>query len=131
MALGTLSWPGWRGCRGLVRLEGSYGNKDARRSDRVPVELPIVVTGTDAMGAGFLEQTRTVMVGRHGAKILLIRMLVPDQEVNVRCLKTSRESDARIVGQLGSEGGGHFYGIELLDDDPNLWGIRVSIGGGK
>jgi hypothetical protein len=99
-------------------------NQDARRSDRVPVELPIVVTGTDAMGAGFLEQTHTVMVGRHGAKILLIRMLVPDQEINVRCLKTSRESDARVVGQLGSEGAGHYYGLELLDDDPNLWGIE-------
>ncbi|MGE5326503.1 MAG: PilZ domain-containing protein [Deltaproteobacteria bacterium] len=99
-------------------------NKDARRSDRVPVELPIVVTGTDAMGAGFLEQTRTVMVGRHGAKIRLVRMLVPDQEINIRCLKTSRESDARVVGQLGSEGESHFYGIELLDDDPSLWGIE-------
>jgi PilZ domain len=98
-------------------------NKDARRSDRVPVELPIVVTGTDAMGAGFLEQSKTVMVGRHGAKILLVRMLVPDQEINIRCLKTSRESDARVVGQLGSEGQGHFYGVEILDDDPALWGI--------
>jgi PilZ domain len=99
-------------------------NQDARRSDRVPVELPIVVAGTDAMGAGFLEQTRTVMVGRHGAKILSTRMLVPDQEINVRCLKTARESDARVVGQLGSEGSSHFYGVELLDNDPDLWGIE-------
>jgi PilZ domain len=98
-------------------------NKDSRRSDRVPVELPIVVTGTDAMGAGFLEQTITVMVGRHGAKILLMRKLVPDQEINVRCLKTAVESDARIVGQIGSEAGKHYYGVELLDAGANLWGI--------
>lgn len=98
-------------------------NKDARRSDRVPVELPIVVTGTDAMGAGFLEQTVTVMVGRHGAKIQLLRMLVPDQEINVRCLKTSIESDARVVGQIGSQGDKHFYGLELLDAVTNIWGI--------
>jgi len=90
-------------------------NEDARRSDRVPVELPIVVTGTDAMGAGFLEQTRTIMVGRHGAKILLSRKLAPEQEINIRCLKTARESDARIVGQLGSEGESYYYGVELLE----------------
>ncbi len=99
-------------------------NKDARRSDRIPIELPVVVSGTDAMGAGFLEQTHTVMVGRHGAKILLVRMLVPDQEINVRCLKTALESDARVVGQLGAEGAGHFYGVELLDDNPSIWGIE-------
>ena len=29
-----------------------------------------------------------------------------------------------MVGQLGSEGAAHFYGVELLDDDPNLWGIE-------
>jgi hypothetical protein len=98
-------------------------NQDARRSDRVPVELPIVVTGTDAMGSGFLEQTSTIMVGRHGGKISLLRMLVPEQEVNIRCLKTATESDARIVGQIGSEGDKHFYGVELLDTDTNLWGI--------
>jgi PilZ domain len=98
-------------------------NKDARRSDRVPVELPVVVTGTDAMGSAFLEQGNTVMVGRHGAKILLLRKLVPDQEINIRCLKTALESDARIVGQIGSEGDKHYYGVELLDVGASLWGI--------
>jgi PilZ domain len=98
-------------------------NKDARRSDRVPVELPIVVTGTDAMGEGFLEQAVTVVVGRHGAKIILRRMLVPDQEINIRCLKTAIESDARVVGQIGSQDERHFYGVELLDADTNPWGI--------
>lgn len=99
-------------------------NKNTRRSDRVSVELPVVVTGTDAMGEGFLEQTRTILVGRHGAKIVLARKLVPDQEINIRCLKTAIESDARIVGQMGSEGANYYYGLELLDASPNLWGIE-------
>jgi PilZ domain len=98
-------------------------NNDSRRSDRVPLELPIVVTGTDAMGAGFLEQTRTIMLGRHGAKILITRKLAPDQEINIRCLKTARETDARIVGQLGTEGDGYLYGVELLESEANIWDI--------
>lgn len=76
------------------------------------------------MGAGFLEQTRTVMLGRHGAKILLSRKLAPDQEINIRCLKTARETDARIVGQLGVEGEGYYYGVELLEFQSNLWDIE-------
>jgi PilZ domain len=99
-------------------------NQDARRSDRVPLELPIVVAGTDALGETFLEQSRTILLGRHGAKIILAHKLVPNEEINVRCLTTSRESDARVVGQLGSEGESYYYGIELLDTDVNLWDIE-------
>jgi len=97
----------------------------ARRSDRIAIELPIVVTGSDAMGSGFLEQGITAVIGRHGAKILLQRKLAPHQEINVRCLNTSKESDARIIGQVGGTLDGFFYyGVELLDSDTNIWDIE-------
>jgi hypothetical protein len=96
-----------------------------RRSDRVVIELPIVVTGTDCMGDMFLEQSNTAVVGRHGAKIVLTRKLGPDQEVNVRCHATGRESEVRVVGQIGSTPEGAFYyGVALLDPDIDLWGIE-------
>jgi PilZ domain len=99
-------------------------NQDARRSDRVPLELPITVSGTDCLGSGFVEQTRTTMLGRHGAKILLKRKLVPEQEINVRCLKTGRETDARVVGQTGGDEEVYSYGVELLDPNVDLWDIQ-------
>jgi hypothetical protein len=96
-----------------------------RRSDRVVIELPIVVTGADCMGDMFLEQSNTTVVGRHGAKIALTRKLGPDQEVNVRCHATGRESAARVVGQIGTSPEGTFYyGVALLDPDIDLWGIE-------
>jgi hypothetical protein len=94
-----------------------------RRGDRVDLGLPIIVTGTDAMGAGFLEQSRTIVISRHGAKILLQRKLAPDQEINVRCISTAKESDARVVGQTGADAEGYYYGVELLDVDANIWDI--------
>jgi len=97
---------------------------DTRRSYRVPLELPIVVSGTDCLGAAFLEQTRTLLLSRHGAKILLTRKLVPDQELNLRCLKTGQESDVRVVGQIGGGPEGYHYGVELLDVDVDLWGVE-------
>ena len=95
-----------------------------RRSDRVILELPIVVSGTDCLGEAFLEQTRTLVLSRHGAKIPLNRKLVPDQEVSVRCHETGRESDARVVGQIGGSEEAFHYGIELLDATADLWGIE-------
>jgi hypothetical protein len=98
---------------------------NARRSDRISIELPIVVTGSDAMGSAFLEQGITAVIGRHGAKILLQRKLVPYQEINVRCLTTSKESDARIIGQVGGTLDGFFYyGAELLEAGTNIWDIE-------
>jgi hypothetical protein len=96
-----------------------------RRSDRVVIELPIVVTGTDCMGDMFLEQSSTVVVGRHGAKIVLTRKLAPEQEINIRCHATGRESDVRVVGQIGTTPEGtSYYGVALLDPDIDLWGIE-------
>jgi len=97
----------------------------ARRSERVMIELPIVVTGADCMGDTFLEQSHTAIVGRHGAKIVLQRKLGPDQEINIRCHATGREADARVVGQIGtSPEGAFYYGVSLLDPSIDLWGIE-------
>jgi hypothetical protein len=96
-----------------------------RRSERVTLELPILVTGTDCMGDVFLEQSHTIVLGRQGAKICLQRKLVPDQDINIRCHATGRESDARVVGQIGTSPEGAFcYGVELLNPEIDLWGIE-------
>jgi len=77
------------------------------------------------MVGAFVEQTRTLAVGPHGAKILLTRMLVPDQKINILCLATGRASVGRVVGQIGGGPEGHYYGIELLDTDANLAVVGV------
>jgi hypothetical protein len=66
------------------------------------LELPIVVTGADFMSGVFPKQCHATVLGRQGAKISLQCRLVPDQEINIRCHATRRESGARIVGQIGT-----------------------------
>lgn len=108
---------------------GYFQSKDspklphARRSERVPIELDIQVWGTDGQGRGFSEDTRTEIVSPHGAKIRLSCKMVPEQELMVRCVKTGKESDIRVVGQIGGGPEGYFYGIQLLNQEVNLWGI--------
>jgi PilZ domain len=73
-----------------------------------------------------LEEARTLALSRHGAKILSHRPLVPEQVVRIQCRRTRKEVDARIVGQIGEDSEGYYYGIELLDPDGNIWGIEFS-----
>ena len=88
------------------------------------LEIDVIVSGTDAVGRDFVEDAHTVALSRHGAKILSARTLVPEQVVRIRCHKTRREADVRIVGEIGEDCEGYYYGIELLDPDMDIWGIE-------
>lgn len=95
-----------------------------RRSDRLYVRVPIRASGTDCRNTSFVDNTQTLIISRYGAKILLNRALVPEQQVIIRCLLTGLETSARVVGQLGEEPGGIHYGIEFLDPNTNIWCIE-------
>lgn len=95
-----------------------------RRSDRIDLELRITVSGTDAQGQDFMEETYTTIVGRHGAKIVLARPLVPDQELTIRCAGSGRESDAWVVGHLGEDAEGKYYSVKFLDPQVDVWNIE-------
>jgi hypothetical protein len=96
-----------------------------RRSDRVSLSLPIIVSGTDiAGGTDFVENARTQLVSRSGATIVLSRILGPEQTVFIRCIPTQKESEARVVGQLGIQLDCHIYGVAVLNPKVELWGVR-------
>lgn len=97
---------------------------DKRRSDRVELELRIQLGGVDAAGRNFAEQTRTLVVSRHGAKVVSDRVLLPQQPLTLRCYRTGIESLARVVGQIGQEGGLTSYGLEIAGPQVNIWGIE-------
>ncbi|MGD0694113.1 MAG: PilZ domain-containing protein [Terriglobia bacterium] len=98
--------------------------QSTRRSDRISLELPLQLSGTDCLGEGYIEEGHTILLSRHGAKIALNRKLAPDQELTLRCLSTSQAVDARVVGQFGRGPDGYFYGVEFLDKNQNPWKIE-------
>jgi hypothetical protein len=99
-----------------------------RRSDRIVLELPIQVSGADTTGERFAEDTRTVLVSRHGAKIISEHELATGQTLDIRCRSSGKQADARVVGQIGGEmRDGYYsfyYGVEFLNPDVNLWDIE-------
>jgi hypothetical protein len=106
-----------------VRSDMDMETKGGRAGDRIGLQIPIEVAGTDCLGSQFLDRTHTLVVGRRGGKISLERKLVPQQEVTIRCLTTGREADARIVGLTGKTTGAYNYGIKFLSGVDNIWGI--------
>jgi hypothetical protein len=95
-----------------------------RRSDRLSLDVPISVSGTNSPGKPFKEDTRAVIVSRHGAKILLTCALMPEQRLTIHRVPANREAEARVTGQIGSGPEGRYYGIEFLNPEVDLWGIE-------
>ena len=98
-----------------------------RRSDRVTLTLLLEASGTDRQGQSFKEPTRTLLINRGGAMIVLGRELNTDQRIHVKRqapTEAHRESDVRIVGLYGREKDGYLYGIEIENGSDDLWGIE-------
>lgn len=96
----------------------------ARGSDRISLRMGITVSGTDAMGAVFVMDGKTILLSRHGAKILLSRKLAPHQEITILCHDTGKEADARVIGNIGEEEAGIYYGIAFINPEARVWGIE-------
>jgi hypothetical protein len=93
-----------------------------RRSPRRALELAIRVFGTDFQGRDFVEDSTTLVVSRHGAKIQLTRKLIPEQEIQILCQGNNREGLFRVVSQVGEATSEFsFWGVECLKPDENIW----------
>lgn len=95
-----------------------------RRSPRLAMEFPIRVSGTDFRGKGFVEDSATLIVNQDGAKIRLIRQLVPEQQIRILCRQSAREATFRVVSRTSETRGLHtFWGVECLESQKNIWGL--------
>jgi hypothetical protein len=95
-----------------------------RRSSRIPKEIDILLVGSDTEGKVFSEKTKTVLLSRHGAGIVSRYKLSAEQELILRRLDTNKETEVRLVGQIGVEAKVYTYGVAFLDSTNNFWGIE-------
>ena len=96
-----------------------------RRTPRLEMSIPIRVFATDYRGRDFVEDSTTVTINFHGAKIQLERELVPEQEIRILSGRTGHEAIFRVVGRAGkSDGSNTYWGVESRKPGKNFWGIR-------
>jgi hypothetical protein len=104
---------------------GEQTSEDARRSTRVSLSVPIVISGKDADQNDFKEETRTLVVNEHGAKIVTVHQLAMGAEILIEnpALSTSAKATVAWVGPEYRPGELHQVGLQLYEPR-NVWGIE-------
>jgi PilZ domain len=98
-----------------------------RRTDRVSLTLLLEASGKNARGEEFKAPSRTLLINRGGAIVILDQELLPEQFIHLQRRaphESHRKGQVRVVGQFGSQKDGYLYGIELPDASVDLWGVE-------
>jgi len=95
-----------------------------RRSGRIASEVPIVLLGMDTTGKVFSEETKTVVLSRHGAGIVSRYALAPDELLTLRLPGSTEQAEVRLVGNIGGQPGSYIYGVTFVDPDPHFWPVE-------
>ncbi|TAM79192.1 MAG: hypothetical protein EPN47_19480 [Acidobacteria bacterium] len=93
-----------------------------RRSTRVQVRIPVVVTGTLPNGESFTEQTYVLTVSRFGARLKCSHLLTPGMEIRVRPKAGNEDALFQVVWAGGRSGNSGEVGIQYVKA-VNLFGI--------
>lgn len=94
-----------------------------RRSSRLPLRIPVIVSGKDYEHQSFNEPAETVDVGKFGAKILTGRRLRLGSLVSLRRANSDKAESFRVVylGDPDAETRKNLVGLELSSIE-DFWG---------
>ncbi|HYK50352.1 MAG TPA: hypothetical protein VEU94_11560 [Terriglobales bacterium] len=94
-----------------------------RRSTRLPLEVPILVTSLDP-SFEFSEECVTTLVNAHGCGLVVQRSMPRDLPVRLEIVRAKRHTTARVadVVPLGGDPETWLLGMQL-DSPGNFWGI--------
>jgi hypothetical protein len=95
-----------------------------RRSQRILLAIPLLVTGIRSNGAAFSERTKTLVVNAHGGLLMLHERVLSGQVLSLTNLATSEEIVCKVVDINTGPNGGPEVGVEFAEPCPRFW--RVS-----
>lgn len=97
------------------------GQLGQRRSERILLDVPVVICGESADAPTFREETFTVTVSAHGALLMLSTKVKLGQRLIVMNPQNWDEREAR-VSYLGPDRAGLAQvAVEFLDSAPQFW----------
>ncbi len=98
-------------------------NQD-RRSTRLAMSIPVMLTGVDADGNSFSESVHTLIVNKHGGKVATSRQLAMGTEVSIenRTLGVVARANVVWLSEKRYPGDLHHVGLQLIEAQ-NVWGI--------
>jgi PilZ domain len=98
-----------------------------RRSQRVALKVPVVVSEPQTSPQNALERTQTLSVSRHGGLITLRASVNCGQSLLVTNPFSRMSQECRVVYVGGNPEEERQVGFEFLGPVPNFWNITFPI----
>jgi hypothetical protein len=94
-----------------------------RRSQRVLMQVPVRLCGTDAQGGKFEEETATLAINAHGALVLMHARVISGGKVNLQHNLTKEEQECHVAFLGPVRSGKCEVGLEFSDARPSFWRV--------
>ena len=99
---------------------------EQRRSERILVDVPVIVSGGVANDGVFREETFTVTISPYGASVMLAAAVTLGQVLTVRNPLNEQQRQARVAYKGTTYAGLAQVGIEFLNEAPEFWPLNTS-----
>lgn len=104
------------------RLSSNWG--ESRRTQRVVIQIPILVRAPVPGEPPLEEDTFTLVVNAHGALISLAMKVRPGQKLVLRNWANPREQDCRVVHVRDNPFGKNEVGVSFPFANPHFWNLE-------
>jgi hypothetical protein len=94
-----------------------------RRSQRVLMQVPVRLCGTDAQGKTFEEETATLAINAHGALVLMQARVISGGKVQLQHNHTKEEQECHVAFLGPVRSGKCEVGLEFSDARPSFWRV--------
>jgi hypothetical protein len=94
-----------------------------RRSQRVLMQVPVLISGTDPQGKAWQEDTDTLAINAHGALIALKQRILSGSVLNLKHKMTLEEQECLVVFVGNPREGKAEVGLEFAVARPKFWRV--------
>jgi hypothetical protein len=92
-----------------------------RRSQRIELNVPVVVYRAPGEGPQFYESTQTLVVSAHGALFALTDMVAPRQRLLVQNPNSGQHLECRVISVKKGPIGPPKVAVEFTRPAPSFW----------
>ena len=94
-----------------------------RRSQRLFIQVKVVIEGKAAVKSPLREETHTIVVNAHGALVEMGAQLDQGQIVTMRNARTNDAAECEVKLMTPSPGGKFSTALEFTKPNPSFWHV--------
>jgi hypothetical protein len=107
-----------------IRSSGAVTFANQRRSQRILLAVPLLVTGHHPDGTAFVEHASTLIVNAGGGLLAMKELVSVAQTLSLKNITTNAEISCAVVNVQRQANGVQEVGVEFRGDDQNFWRVN-------